>query len=167
LSVDEVGQLLVWDVDKPKSRPVSIKAHEESINKLVPFPAHTSSSHCCVTASDDNTLRVWDIESEAKLVRVLQGHNSYVTSCDIEKDGRIIGVLFCIYTSAHTDSLTFSLLLILVIFSYVRVKQSRFYREIVAHQYRTSCFFIAHTPPCLFCVFFTGALLSVGYCSHR
>ena len=101
MSVDEVGQLIVWDVNKPKSRPVSIKAHGESINKLAPFPSHTPSSHCCVTASDDNTLRLWDIGSESKLVKTFQGHNSYVTYCDVEKDGRIIGMFFE-YTHSHT-----------------------------------------------------------------
>ena len=40
-----------------------------------------------VSASNDNTLRVWDLESGACL-RTLEGHNDYVGSLGVTADGR-------------------------------------------------------------------------------
>src|SRR6185369_4161530 len=42
-----------------------------------------------VSASDDKTLKVWDLAS-GQLVATLQGHGSFVTACAMSPDGRCV-----------------------------------------------------------------------------
>lgn len=89
--MDEIGHMLIWNINKPHSPPIiSLRAHDECINKVVPFACCTC-MHCCVTCSDDKSLKVWDVDLY-RCVRTFLGHTSFVTGCDIAQSAKIIGM---------------------------------------------------------------------------
>ncbi len=61
-------------------RPLSVAAHDDSINACV----HAPDGRFLVTASSDRSLKLWD---GARLLRVLAGHLASVQGCAVSADG--------------------------------------------------------------------------------
>jgi WD40 repeat protein len=65
--------------------PVEFKGHKEVVYDAKFLPDGKS----LVTASFDQTLKLWDIESQ-KMLRTMQGHTGIVLTVDVSPDGRVI-----------------------------------------------------------------------------
>ncbi|HJS08803.1 MAG TPA: protein kinase [Pirellulales bacterium] len=94
------GRVLVWNRDQAKE--FAFAALANGIKTLRPefrsLEGHTAAvrSLCVigqgrpriVSASHDNTVRIWDLESGA-LIQSLRGHAGWVRGCDVTDDGRL------------------------------------------------------------------------------
>ena len=63
----------------------TLAGHSDLVNSV----AVTADGRLAVSASEDNTLKVWDLESGREL-RTLQGHSNGVTSVAVTADGRFV-----------------------------------------------------------------------------
>jgi len=70
-----------------QSTPASASACSRAHTDWVTAVAVTPDGRCAVSASDDGTLKVWDIETGACL-RTLVGHTGAVTSVAVTPEGR-------------------------------------------------------------------------------
>ncbi|KAJ7301120.1 hypothetical protein DFH08DRAFT_120895 [Mycena albidolilacea] len=60
-----------------------LNGHRDSVTSVVFSPDGT----CIVSGSDDNTVRVWDAETQTKVGAPLEGHKNRVTSVAFSPDG--------------------------------------------------------------------------------
>jgi WD40 repeat protein len=61
----------------------TLAGHSWSVNGI----ALSADGRCAVSASEDKTLKVWDVES-GRLVRTLKGHSEWVNGVALSADGR-------------------------------------------------------------------------------
>ncbi|MEP4195691.1 MAG: AAA family ATPase [Aliishimia sp.] len=80
------GGVRVWNPYEQRSIGESKILGQGSIVNSVAF---SPDGRRIVSGSDDNTLRIWDVQSGEEL-QVLRGHESYVTSVAFSSDGRSI-----------------------------------------------------------------------------
>lgn len=99
-SAGEDNRVMVWNPSKLKPRDYAKLAAGEAVEppKFTAFDGHTAAvrdvrfSHdgaMLVSASQDNTIRVWDVAS-ANAVKTFRGHDSWVRSCRFNPDGRSV-----------------------------------------------------------------------------
>ncbi|THV01435.1 WD40 repeat-like protein [Dendrothele bispora CBS 962.96] len=84
------GEIFVYDLLANK-RSVKISAHEDDVNSCT--WADTASGNVLVSASDDNTLKVWDRRSlgaSQEPSGVLVGHTEGITYVSAKGDGRYV-----------------------------------------------------------------------------
>jgi WD40 repeat protein len=63
-------------------RPRQLEGHTEFVLAV----AVTPDSRCAVSASDDGTLRLWDLQS-GRTIRQLEGHTEFVLAVAVTPDG--------------------------------------------------------------------------------
>eukprot|EP01112_Ceratiomyxa_fruticulosa_P020467 TRINITY_DN6970_c0_g1_i1.p1 TRINITY_DN6970_c0_g1~~TRINITY_DN6970_c0_g1_i1.p1 ORF type:complete len:468 (-),score=75.87 TRINITY_DN6970_c0_g1_i1:47-1450(-) len=90
ISVDSLGQMRIWEIEKPKQKPIAkITAHNESINCIATI------NNSILTASDDKKLKLWDLnhpsnsDTPISLVQTFENHTSYVMSCCVDSSQRL------------------------------------------------------------------------------
>ncbi len=68
---------------------VDLQKMHSGHQKMVNSCAFSPDGKTIASATDDNTVRIWDTKS-AKLIATLEGHQSMVTSCAFSPDGKTI-----------------------------------------------------------------------------
>jgi Planctomycete cytochrome C/WD domain, G-beta repeat len=86
-SAGEDNQIRAWNVtgDQAGKQVRATGGHGKTITKMMPAPKQT----LLVTASADDTVRVWNEENGAA-IRTLSGHTDYVYALAISSDGGLI-----------------------------------------------------------------------------
>lgn len=80
--LDERGDFGVWDLEAEE--PVSFEGHSDSVNDFA-----VTEDGRIVSASQDGTLRVWDVQTGRELL-VLAGHEGSVRAVALTGDGRAV-----------------------------------------------------------------------------
>jgi WD40 repeat protein len=80
--LDERGDFGVWDLEADE--PVAFEGHSDSVNDFA-----VTADGQIVSASQDGTLRVWDVQTARELL-VLAGHESGVRAVALTGDGRAV-----------------------------------------------------------------------------
>jgi WD40 repeat protein len=73
------GTLYLWNTNKPKSRPIGLPGHGDRVNKMWVHWMETRA----ITASTDETVRVWNIRAGTCLA-VLEGHSQAIRDLHVE-----------------------------------------------------------------------------------
>ena len=74
-------------VDRPPTEALALGAHKKAITAL----AFTGDGSQFVTASEDKTAKLWDVESGEQLLRFVRGHSDAITSVAVrDKTRRLI-----------------------------------------------------------------------------
>ena len=85
ISAGDDGLVKIWDVTDDFNILCVIEAHSDFITKVVT----DANSNYIVTASEDNTLKVFDFTTH-ELLRTLTGHIDYIKGLDISSNGGYI-----------------------------------------------------------------------------
>jgi WD40 repeat protein len=64
------GEVLLWDTHRNKAPVMSLKGHEARVNRLAFHPC----GHLVASTSNDETWRLWDIETGTELL-TQEGHS--------------------------------------------------------------------------------------------
>ncbi|KAH3761116.1 hypothetical protein Pelo_7039 [Pelomyxa schiedti] len=91
ISCDEIGHYGLWDLNGPCTSPACFVkgAHSASINSLAVMEV----ASLLVTASDDTTMRLWDLTKmciDSSPVVEMTGHSSFVSACACATDSPVI-----------------------------------------------------------------------------
>ncbi len=91
-SATDKGVILFWNLEnKTKNQyPVSIKIPNTAMRAIV-FSPNQSNDYLLASASDDNTIRLWDTTNVKKTLRnTLEGHSDIVLSVAFSIDGKML-----------------------------------------------------------------------------
>ncbi len=66
-----------------------LRGHSSNIRRLAFCPTITGAPMMLASASEDHTVRLWDVKS-GQCLRILVGHSQYVLSVAFSPDGRIV-----------------------------------------------------------------------------
>lgn len=81
--------ILVWELADPDAKPLVLRGHKQTVNTIAFTPLGASEQVRLVSASDDQTARVWQLSPEPKLepIAVLRGHDESVRSATLDPTG--------------------------------------------------------------------------------
>jgi WD40 repeat protein len=76
----------LWKLGNSATKPLLLSGHTEAINHV----AMSADSHWLATASDDATVRLWNLQAAdpSAAVHVLKGHAKRIAGCEFSPDGR-------------------------------------------------------------------------------
>jgi WD40 repeat protein len=96
------GKVQLWDI--PTGRLLrELKGHEDTVNSIAVAP-----DGIVLTASDDQTIRLWDTATGECLQVLNPGEEDYVTSVAFDSEGNVLSALLsgkiCTWGPARSDS---------------------------------------------------------------
>ena len=80
----EGGQVYIWDLSN--QQPNILSGHKSKVTSI----AYEAEQNLIATASNDNTVKIWDTRSNGSAIGTYTGHKDCVRDVAISPDGRWI-----------------------------------------------------------------------------